>query len=118
VPAVEGGLEEPVDHEHGDAEQGLAVESAAEGHRPEANHGECEHGRGGHPPSRRQHAADPLAAAAAAQGGAVFQERGLARRPTLKDGLAAWMARSLAKLDIVDLSLDALTLRVRSAGKV
>jgi hypothetical protein len=36
---------------------------------------------------------------------------------TLKDGLAAWMARSLAKLDIVDLSLDALPPRVRRAGK-
>ena len=37
---------------------------------------------------------------------------------TLKDGLAAWMARSLTELDVVYLYLDALALRVRSAGKV
>jgi len=37
---------------------------------------------------------------------------------TLKDGLAAWMARSLAELDVVYLYLDALALRVRRAGKV
>ena len=37
---------------------------------------------------------------------------------TLEDGLAAWMARSLAELDVVYLYLDALALRVRSAGKV
>ena len=37
---------------------------------------------------------------------------------TLKDGLAAWMARSLAELDVVYLDLDALALRVRCAGKV
>jgi transposase-like protein len=37
---------------------------------------------------------------------------------TLKDGLTAWMARSLAELDVVYLYLDALALRVRSAGKV
>ena len=37
---------------------------------------------------------------------------------TLKDGLADWMARSLAELDVVYLYLDALVLRVRSAGKV
>jgi len=37
---------------------------------------------------------------------------------TLKDGLAAWMARPLAELDVVYLYLDALALRVRSAGKV
>ena len=37
---------------------------------------------------------------------------------TLKDGLAEWLARSLAELDIVYLYLDALALRVRSAGKV
>jgi len=37
---------------------------------------------------------------------------------TLKDGLAEWLARSLTELDIVYLYLDALALRVRSAGKV
>ena len=37
---------------------------------------------------------------------------------TLKDGPAAWMARSLAELNIVYLTLDALALRVRRAGKV
>lgn len=37
---------------------------------------------------------------------------------TLKDGLAVWMARSLTELDVVYLYLDALALRVRSAGKV
>ena len=37
---------------------------------------------------------------------------------TLKDGLAAWRARSLAELDVVSLDLDALALRVRCAGKV
>lgn len=37
---------------------------------------------------------------------------------TLKDGLAEWLARPLAELDIVYLYLDALVLRVRSAGKV
>jgi hypothetical protein len=32
--------------------------------------------------------------------------------------MAAWMAGSLAELDVVYLYLDALALRVRSAGKV
>ena len=37
---------------------------------------------------------------------------------TLKGGLAAWMACSLAELDVVYRHLDALALRVRSAGTV
>jgi putative transposase len=37
---------------------------------------------------------------------------------TLKDGLTAWTARSLAEVDLVYLYLDAVRLRVRSAGKV
>lgn len=37
---------------------------------------------------------------------------------TLKDGLTAWTARPLADLDVVYLYLDAVCLRVRSAGKV
>jgi transposase-like protein len=37
---------------------------------------------------------------------------------TLKEGLEAWMQRSLADLDVVFLYLDALALRVRSAGRV
>ena len=37
---------------------------------------------------------------------------------TLKDGLTAWAARPLADLDVVYLYLDAVCLRVRSAGKV
>jgi len=36
----------------------------------------------------------------------------------LKEGLEAWMRRSLADLDVVYLYLDALALRVRSAGRV
>jgi putative transposase len=37
---------------------------------------------------------------------------------TLKAELEAWRTRSLAELDVVGLDLDALALRVRSAGKV
>ena len=37
---------------------------------------------------------------------------------TLKTELEAWRTRSLAELDVVGLYLDALALRVRSAGKV
>ena len=37
---------------------------------------------------------------------------------TLKDGLTAWTQRPLADLDLVYLYLDAVCLRVRSAGKV
>ena len=37
---------------------------------------------------------------------------------TLKDGLMAWTRRSLADVDLVYLYLDAVCLRVRSAGKV
>jgi putative transposase len=37
---------------------------------------------------------------------------------TLKDGLTAWTTRPLADVDLVYLYLDALCLRVRSAGKV
>jgi transposase-like protein len=37
---------------------------------------------------------------------------------TLKDGLTAWTARPLAEVDLVYLYLDAVCLRVRSAGKV
>jgi putative transposase len=37
---------------------------------------------------------------------------------TLKDGLTAWMVRPLAEVDLVYLYLDAVCLRVRSAGKV
>jgi len=37
---------------------------------------------------------------------------------TLKDGLTAWTARSLAEVDLVYLYLDAVCVRVRSAGKV
>ena len=37
---------------------------------------------------------------------------------TLKDGLTAWTARPLADVDLVDLYLDAVCVRVRSAGKV
>jgi putative transposase len=37
---------------------------------------------------------------------------------TLKDGLTAWTARSLADVDLVYLYLDAVCVRVRSAGKV
>ncbi len=37
---------------------------------------------------------------------------------TLREDLATWMTRGLADLDIVYLYLDALALRVRSAGKV
>jgi putative transposase len=37
---------------------------------------------------------------------------------TLKDGLTAWTARSLADVDLVYLYLDAVCGRVRSAGKV
>src|SRR5713226_6500924 len=37
---------------------------------------------------------------------------------TLREGLAAWMTRALREVDLVYLYLDALTLRVRSAGKV
>ena len=35
----------------------------------------------------------------------------------LKDGLAEWLARSLAELDVVYLHLDALALRVRSGAR-
>jgi putative transposase len=37
---------------------------------------------------------------------------------TLKDGLEAWRARSLADLDVIYVYLDGFALRVRSAGKV
>jgi transposase-like protein len=37
---------------------------------------------------------------------------------TLKSELEAWRTRSLAELDVLGLYLDALALRVRSAGKV
>jgi len=37
---------------------------------------------------------------------------------TLKDGLTAWTTRALADVDLVYLYLDAVCLRVRSAGKV
>lgn len=37
---------------------------------------------------------------------------------TLKEGLEAWMRHSLAELDVLFLYLDAVALRVRSAGKV
>jgi transposase-like protein len=37
---------------------------------------------------------------------------------TLREGLAAWMTRSLSDVDLVYLYLDSLALRVRSAGKV
>src|SRR2546422_8288581 len=37
---------------------------------------------------------------------------------TLKDGLTAWTARSLTEVDLVYLYLDAVGVRVRSAGKV
>ena len=37
---------------------------------------------------------------------------------TLKDGLTAWTARALAEVDLVYLYLDAVCVRVRSAGKV
>jgi putative transposase len=37
---------------------------------------------------------------------------------TLKDGLTAWAARPLADVDLVYLYLDAVCLRVRSAGQV
>jgi transposase-like protein len=37
---------------------------------------------------------------------------------TLRDELATWMSRSLADLDVLFIYLDALALRVRSAGKV
>ena len=37
---------------------------------------------------------------------------------TLKAELEAWRTRSLADLDVLGLYLDALALRVRSAGKV
>jgi putative transposase len=37
---------------------------------------------------------------------------------TLRDGLTAWARRSLAELDLVYLYLDAVCVRVRSAGKV
>ncbi len=37
---------------------------------------------------------------------------------TLREGLAAWMTRALREVDLVYLYLDALALRVRSAGKV
>src|SRR6266446_6864214 len=37
---------------------------------------------------------------------------------TLKDGLTAWTARSLTEVDLVYLYLDAVCVRVRSAGKV
>jgi transposase-like protein len=37
---------------------------------------------------------------------------------TLREGLEAWMSRPLADLDVVYVYLDALALRVRSAGKV
>src|SRR2546428_13140144 len=37
---------------------------------------------------------------------------------TLKDGLTAWALRPLADVDLVYLYLDAVCLRVRSAGKV
>src|SRR2546426_3812504 len=37
---------------------------------------------------------------------------------TLKDGLTAWTTRSLAAVDVVYLYLDAVCVRVRSAGKV
>jgi putative transposase len=37
---------------------------------------------------------------------------------TLKEGLMAWTARSLADVDLVYLYLDAVCVRVRSAGKV
>jgi putative transposase len=37
---------------------------------------------------------------------------------TLKDGLQAWRARSLAAVDVIYLYLDGFALRVRSAGKV
>src|SRR2546422_5474624 len=37
---------------------------------------------------------------------------------TLKDGLTAWTTRSLAEVDVVYLYLDAVCLRVRSAGTV
>jgi putative transposase len=37
---------------------------------------------------------------------------------SLKADLEAWRSRSLAELDVLGLYLDALALRVRSAGKV
>ena len=37
---------------------------------------------------------------------------------TLREGLAAWMTRPLTEVDLAYLYLDALALRVRSAGKV
>jgi putative transposase len=37
---------------------------------------------------------------------------------TLKTGLAVWQTRALADLEVVYLYLDAIALRVRSAGKV
>ena len=75
-------------------------------------------GGGRHLLGRRQHPAaprrpEPLLKAAPLSKSAVSRIVG-----TLKADLEAWRTRSLAALDVLGLYLDALALRVRSAGKV
>ena len=61
---------------------------------------------------RIRRALQPLLKAAPLSKSAVSRVVG-----TLKDGLAEWLARSLAELDVVYLYLDALALRVRSGAR-
>jgi transposase-like protein len=76
--------------------------------------------RGGarHVPGRRQHPA------ASGRAGALLKAAPLSRSAvsrivgTLRGSLERWQQRPLAELDLVYLYLDALTLRVRSAGQV
>ena len=75
-------------------------------------------GRGRHLSRRWEYATAPGCPQPLAQGGATSKSAVSRIIGTLKVELEAWRTRSLTDLDVLGLYLDALALRVRSAGKV